>query len=137
MPLDPIRISEARAWLGKALEDLRAAEHDLKAVPPLLHDVVFHCQQAAEKVMKAYLCWHDQSFRKTHNLELLGEACLVIDPSLRSCVDSAVPLTEYAWLYRYPGEQQELERDEAETALALARATASEFSRRLPEQVRS
>jgi HEPN domain-containing protein len=52
------------------------------ADPPLLADVVFHCQQATEKALKALLTWHDRAFRKTHNLVELGEACVEIDAAL-------------------------------------------------------
>ncbi len=47
MPVDPVLIAETKAWLRKAAYDLRAASHSLTASPPLLEDVVFHCQQAA------------------------------------------------------------------------------------------
>ena len=70
--------------------------------PPILGDLVFHCQQATEKLLKAFLVWHDVVFRKTHNLEELGEQRLAIDPTLREVVDRAVPLTEYAWRFRPP-----------------------------------
>ncbi len=50
MPLDPIRIAETKSWLIRAARDLRAAEHEFLASPPLLDDVAFHCQQAVEKV---------------------------------------------------------------------------------------
>ena len=40
---------DTRAWLARAHEDLRGAEVDLTATPPLLGDATFHCQQAAEK----------------------------------------------------------------------------------------
>jgi hypothetical protein len=62
MPLDPARIAETKSWFEKAASDLRAADHDLIATPPLTDDVVFHAQQAAEKAMKGYLSWHDQPF---------------------------------------------------------------------------
>jgi HEPN domain-containing protein len=48
MQPDPARIDETRGWLQKAAKDLRAASHDLEAVPPLVDDVAFHCQQAVE-----------------------------------------------------------------------------------------
>lgn len=48
MPHDPARIAEVRGWIGRALEDLRAATHELTAVPPLLGDIVVHCQQAVD-----------------------------------------------------------------------------------------
>lgn len=104
MPHDPARVAEVRAWLARAAEDLRAADHELTAIPPILGDLVFHCQQAVEKLFKAFLVWHDVVFRKTHNLEELGEQCLGIDATLGEVVDRAVPLTEYAWRFRYPGE---------------------------------
>jgi hypothetical protein len=44
MPPDPTRVAEARAWFTKAARDLRAAEVLLAANPPLLGEVVFHCQ---------------------------------------------------------------------------------------------
>lgn len=121
MPLDPILIRETRAWLVKASNDLRGAEIDLAAVPPLTEDALFHCQQAAEKTFKAFLTFHNRPFRKTHNLEEIGEACLQIDASLKEIVDEAVPLTEYAWAFRYPGDPETPKLEEAQAALALAR----------------
>ena len=55
MLLDPALAREVSAWLVKATEDLRAAQVDLKAEPPLLNDSLFHCQQACEKALKALL----------------------------------------------------------------------------------
>ena len=69
MPVDPVLIAETKAWLRKAAYDLRAASHSLTASPPLLGDVVFHCQQAAEKALKGFLMWNNIPFRKTHSLE--------------------------------------------------------------------
>lgn len=44
MTNDPVLVVETKMWLHKAALDLRAAEHDLLASPPLLEDVLFHCQ---------------------------------------------------------------------------------------------
>jgi HEPN domain-containing protein len=67
-------------------------------------DIAFHAQQAAEKSLEAFLAWHDVPFRKTHNIQELGLACAALDATLSTIVDRAVPLTEYAWKFRYPGE---------------------------------
>jgi len=104
MPPDPELVAETRAWFVKAFHDLSAAEALASTSPPLWDEAVFHCQQAAEKALKGFLAWHGRTFRKTHNLEEIGEQCLAIDPSLREIVDRAVPLSEYAWKFRYPGE---------------------------------
>ena len=134
---DPGLVSETKAWFAKAKEDLRAAECDLAARPPLIEDAAFHCQQAAEKSLKAFLTWHGAPFRKTHSLEEIGEQCLDIDSSLKAVVDPAVPLTEYAWRFRYPGEQEGPTREETEEALSLARGVYDAVINRLPAEVRS
>ncbi len=134
MPHDPVRVADTRAWLEKAASDLRAAEHATTAHPPLLDAVVFHCQQAAEKALKGFLVWNDQPFRKTHNLEELGDACLKLDRSLEPTVNRAVPLTEYAWRFRYPGEPGQPTPDEAQEALAIGRELLTVIRSRLPAE---
>ncbi len=89
MPLDAVRIADTKGWLTKAAIDLRGAQIDLAASPPLPEDALFHCQQAVEKALKAFLTFHDRPFRKTHNLEEIGEACLQIDPTLKAVVVAA------------------------------------------------
>ena len=83
------RAAEAREWLTKVALDLRGARIDLQAVPPLLEDALFHCQQAIEKTLKAFLVWHDTPFRKTHSLEEIGRICASLDRSLDDIVDEA------------------------------------------------
>jgi HEPN domain-containing protein len=134
---DPIRLADTRAWIDRAATDLRAARHALTAEPSLLGDAVFHCQQAVEKSFKALLTWKDAAFRKTHSLEELGQACLADDEALKPLVDRAVPLTEYAWRYRYPGEPDEPARPEADEALAVAQAVWDAVLERLPGEIRS
>lgn len=137
MPHDPELVAETRGWLAKAALDLRAADHSLTAVPPLVDDIVFHAQQAAEKCFKAFLTWHQVPFRKTHSIEELGEQCLAVDASLKATVDRAVPLTEYAWKFRYPGEVATPTDDEVQAALADARAVSDAVLARLPPETQS
>jgi HEPN domain-containing protein len=100
-------------------------------------EAVFHCQQAAEKALnKGFLACNGRTFRKTHNLEEIGEQCLAVDPSLREVIDQAVPLSEYAWKFRYPGEPFQPEADEVAEALATARAVFEATVSRLPVDVR-
>jgi len=134
MAPDEARREDVRAWLRKAALDLRAAEHGMsEPEASLWPDVVFHAQQAAEKAFKAFLAWHDVPFRKTHNLEELGRACISIDATLRPIVDRAAPLTEYAWKFRYPGEPSEPSHEEAEEALDTAREVLESLTSRLPQ----
>jgi len=126
------RAAEVRDWLTKVALDLRGAQIDLSAQPPLLEDALFHCQQVLEKALKAFLVWHDRSFRKTHSLEELGRGCCQIDSALTDLVDEAVPLTEYAWAFRYPGATPIPSEREAQAALDLAIRLASAIAARLP-----
>ncbi len=70
---------------------------DLAADPPLIEDALFHCQQAVEKALKAFLTAHDAVFRKTHDLDELGRACETLDPTLSSLLTPARALTVFAW----------------------------------------
>ena|SRR5271170_8009137 len=112
-----------------------AAERLLKA-PALFGAAVFHCQQAAEKALKGFLAWHDTPFRKTHDLEESGEACVAIDATLRETIERAIPLTEYAWKFRSTGEPEELTREEAEEALAAARDVYAAIAAVLPDEAK-
>jgi HEPN domain-containing protein len=137
MPHDPARVAETRSWLAKAANDLRAAAHELIAVPPLTDDTVFHAQQAAEKAMKGFLSWHDQPFRKTHDLAEVGRQCTAIDASLEPLLRRAEPLSVYAWAFRYPGEAENPSVEEAQSALAVAREVVETMLARLPTEIRT
>ena len=136
MPDDPQRVAECRDWLDRAWADLDSAAILLAAARPRPDTALFHCQQAAEKAWKAFLFWHDVPFRKTHDLRELGEACAGLDAGLASLARRAEDLTQFAWLFRYPGEPEAPSHEEAGEALALARAVYEAVLARLPEEAR-
>jgi hypothetical protein len=51
-------------------------------------------------------------------------------------VDRAVPLTDYAWMFRYPGGPEEPSVPEAQEALGLALEVYETILSRLPGEVR-
>ena len=59
-------------WMLLADKDLYAAEILLKDVYPLTNIVAFHCQQAIEKYLKAFLIENDVPLIKTHDLVKLN-----------------------------------------------------------------
>lgn len=120
MPPDELA-DEIAEWLARAERDLRAAEVDLGAVPPLLGDAAFHCQQAVEKALKAFLTRHDHIFARTHDLRVLAAACLEHDPALEPLLARSVGLSDYAWRFRYPGDDLDPPRVEVDEALEVAR----------------
>lgn len=133
---DENRIADTSAWLQRTSQDMRAAAHGLTADPPLLDDVVFHCQQACEKALRGYLIWNGVPFRETHDLAEIGAQCVEIDPSLEPLVARAAPLSDYAWLYRYPGGPEEPSREDTSEALNATHALSQGIIERLPEEIR-
>lgn len=87
--------------------------------------------------MKAFLTWHNVPFRRIHSLEEIGEQCLLIEPSFRQTVDRAVPLTEYAWKFRYPGTVDEPTPTEAEEAMLVARVVRQAVLDFMPPDART
>ena len=126
-------LDETRQWVRRAESDLRAAAALAADLPA---EALFHCQQAAEKFMKAFLTWRQVPFRKTHELQELGRACAALEPALGSALQPSYALSEYAWKFRYPGAPYEAESAEAARGQALAGAVREEILKRLPEAAR-
>ncbi|MBI4797201.1 MAG: HEPN domain-containing protein [Desulfarculus sp.] len=135
MPPEDAKTSDTRAWLRRSSEDLRAANVDMTASPPLVEDALFHCQQAAEKALKAFLAWHDRPFRKTHDLVELGAACCEVDNTLEPILKLAAPLTEFAWRYRYPWQDIPPAMEEGHASLDLARQVYQAIAERLGQGI--
>jgi len=91
--MQPEKVAETRAWFRRMEDDLRAAEVDLAADPPLVADALFHCQQAVEKALKGFLTWHDRPFRKVHDLREIGAEAIAVDASLEPVIRRSVPLS--------------------------------------------
>ena len=132
-PVDPILLCNTREWLRRTKEDLDAAALVLTVPSPLVRTALFHCQQAVEKAMKAFLTWHDAAFREVHNLEELGESCVRLDSTLASAVTRVTVLTKYAVRFRYPGAPYEPNVEEAQESIGLAREFVDTVLAKLPE----
>ena len=134
--VDPVRFSNTRDWLLRTKEDLDAATLMLAASSPLVRTALFHCQQAVEKAMKAFLTWHDAAFREVHNLEELGKSCCRLDSAKASAVTRVTALAKYAVRFRYPGAPYEPDVEEGRDSLALAQQSAEVVLARLPRSLR-
>ena len=119
------RRDEAGRWLSQAQKDLNAAR--LLAAPEPSRSV-FHSQQAAEKAAKAFLVFHDVPYRKTHDMNELGEQCAALDPSLVPLFREAADLTDYAVVFRYLDAPREPDEGEAMVALDTALRVVQEVS---------
>lgn len=126
------KLAEVAAWAQKAARDLEAARILAAQKSPLRDVVVYHCQQAAEKSLKAFLTWHDRPFAKTHVLAELVEEASEIDADFGSLLDEAEELSPMAWRYRYPGDLLEPDAAECQNALDVADKIGAFVLQRLP-----
>jgi len=120
----------AWGWLRKADSDLADAHRTVGSEGPY-DTACFHCQQAVEKCLKAFLALHGKPIPKSHDLEELSLLCLQIEqiPGL-----TELPLEElsgYAVEMRYDAEfWPSLET--ATEALAVAKQLRRLFADRIP-----
>lgn len=105
-----------RNWLIKAKRDLLSAHELASAETHLLDTAAYHCQQAAEKVIKGFLVFHDVRFSKSHDTVLLVTQASDIVPEFSGFLDAARLLTPLAVEYRYPGDYLEPELHEYQEA---------------------
>ncbi len=75
---------EIQRWLIKSQRDLGSARRLMEGDEPYLDTAVYHCQQAAEKALKAFLTYHDIVFEKTHDLRVSWSSPLVWNRLLNS-----------------------------------------------------
>jgi HEPN domain-containing protein len=92
-----------REWVKKAEEDWVLARHGSRSKIPVHVGVCFHCQQCAEKYLKALLEELGLRVPKTHDLDLLLTDLLPHYPTLRSMRRGLLYLSNFAVETRYPG----------------------------------
>ena len=108
-------------WVEKAEADYHSALRERRARKHVNHDsTCFHAQQCIEKYMKAILVRHHAPFAKTHDLVPLLKLCGECEPLLGLRQDELEWLTQFAILFRYPGETAT--RDDAQKAIRIMRA---------------
>lgn len=108
-----------KEWEFKAEEDFNSANLLMYAgETPIPDYVCFHCQQCAEKYLKAYLQEHEVEFERKHDLSPLLELCVALDKEFELLDDDIRELDRYAVIVRYPGII--IKADTAEEALREA-----------------
>ena len=90
-------------WVEKAEGDMKVAEDQWQNKDPVYDAVCFHCQQCAEKYLKAWLVENGQAPVRTHDLEALAKQCLLTLPELAALLNPLRFLTSSAVEIRYPG----------------------------------
>ena len=98
----------------KAWRDLETARRVAGGEPPFYDVAVYHCQQAAEKSVKAFLVHHGRTHEQTHDLEVSVDLASEINFSFSKLTDAADALTPYATRFRYPNATFAIEPQPAE-----------------------
>ena len=107
-------------WVRLADMDLSTAQYLFETRRPTpLEIICFHCQQAAEKMLKGYLFSNGVAAPKTHDLESICDMCVKLESGFSVFDRELLALTRYGVMPRYPHEF-ELEERDAETAIKYA-----------------
>ena len=116
-------------WINKAEEDMDVARELAARTPPPRNVACFHCQQAAEKYLKALLQELGAAVPRTHDMEDLLDLLLPHDATLAPLRRSVAGLTKYAVEYRYPGMRATTRQ--MQSALRIAERVGTELRDRL------
>ncbi|MDR1469014.1 MAG: HEPN domain-containing protein [Spirochaetaceae bacterium] len=90
-------------WLRYAMGDLLAARHMIEDMHPKQTEIsAWHCQQCAEKALKAFLVANDIDPPKTHDLEKLNCFCQNIDDVFTEIQNDCQKINPYSEASHYP-----------------------------------
>ncbi|MBI5165996.1 MAG: HEPN domain-containing protein [Magnetospirillum sp.] len=116
--------SEAGQWFIKADEDICMAEMALVRQPPLIDPAAFHCQQAAEKILKGLLVAAAVRAPRSHDIEILSSLAAPLYPGLASRMDQFALVSTWTMASRYPDYGGGLGTEANEVADMLKAITA-------------
>jgi HEPN domain-containing protein len=107
-------------WIKKADNDIKSARYLANNMRPLPAEIIcFHCQQAAEKYLKAYIVYNDQEPPITHDLIELAKLCNNFNGDFSLLSPQCEYLSSFAVRTRYPGTNDP-EDEDVKIALAYA-----------------
>jgi len=115
----------ADEWIEYSSTDLASARFLLTMRPMPAEIICFHCQQSAEKSLKAILALWDRPIPRTHELALLLGLIVPEAPSLKAIDAEAKALTGYGSNIRYPSEKPVSEFEAREAVAAAERVLAT------------
>ena len=109
------------AWLQKAEHDLETAERALTGGAPITDTAAYHCHQAAEKALKAFLAARLEPLVRTHDLMDLLTRCAAADVRFADWVDRISELAAFGTVLRYPSVDADPIASDVTHALQTAR----------------
>lgn len=130
---DRIKLQIVHGWISKADIDIKTARVLLAQEPCLTYPVCFHCQQAAEKYLKAYCSYRQIEFPKTHSIRKLLSLIKPYNQALAEELSPSAILTPYGGEIRYPSDMPEPTIQEAREAYLQAQSVQSVVLRFIPD----
>ncbi len=109
------------AWLQRADHDLETAQRALHAGTPITDTAAYHCHQAAEKALKAFLASRFAPLVKTHDLMDLLTRCAEADVRFADWVNAIAELSAFGTVLRYPSVDADPTVGDVTHALQTAR----------------
>jgi len=122
---------EIKKWIVKGDHVLGTAQITYLYIPEYLDTVTFHCQQAVEKYLKAYLIFLVTSFKFTHDLIYLLDLISEKDTDFDVYYDLLSELQGYAVEVRYPNDTIYLSNEKVEKAIQIAREIRDLITRKV------
>ena len=111
-----MNIEDVKEWMQVADDDLYSAKILNEAVHRPVEIICYHCAQAVEKYLKAFLIYHDVINQKTHDMNLLYKSCFEIDNNFETIEHLCFFLNKFANDIRYP-HKYEVTGDHANFAI--------------------
>ena len=117
-------------WVEKAEGDYKTAVIlNRPRKEPQPDSICYHCQQSAEKYLKAFLLFNQVNPPRTHNLLDLLTECITYDVALAVLSPLFQNLNPYSVQFRYPGDSATVLQ--AKTALTDLRRIRKVMRKRL------
>lgn len=108
-------------WRSKARSDWTTVEILLNNERCPADTVCFHCQQFVEKLLKAILTRHGVEAPRTHDIRRLIQLAEPFVPELAGFSNSSDALTAHGVESRYPDDWREIEPEEMNSVVDLAK----------------
>jgi len=112
--------AEIEEWVKYGDMDLESAKYLLNMKPIPYEVICYHCQQAVEKYIKAYIVSRDEELNKIHDLIELNKICKKHNKNFENIDTMCSELNNYAVIVRYPFHTLDLEEIDVKKALKYA-----------------
>ena len=108
-------------WRKKAMSDWTTVEILLDSEKCPTDVVCFHCQQFTEKLLKAVLTHHGVEAPRIHDVRRLIQLAEPFIPRIAGFSESSDLLTVHSVEARYPGDINEIDHDQMNEIVKLAK----------------